>query len=69
MSGICINHSNDNNHEELELKKMPFYEYFQKYVQKDVEQGLLNVYSIKPSNPIRVLGEYLLEKSKDFNLQ
>ena len=56
--------NNDNNAKEVNIKELPTYEYFQKTVQKEVQQGLLNVSKLKPADPIKYLGEYLLEKSK-----
>ena len=46
------------------IKSLPTIDYFQATVQKDVQQGLLRVARLKPSNPIEFLGKYLLEKSK-----
>ena len=47
-----------------EIKKLPTFEYIQATVQKEVEQGLMNIALLKPSNPIEFLGNYLIEKSK-----
>ena len=47
------------------IKSLPTIEYIQATVQKDVQQGLLRVARLKPSNPIEFLGKYLLEKSKN----
>ena len=47
-----------------EIKNLPTFEYIQATVQKEVEQGLLNIAILKPSNPIEFLGNYLIEKSK-----
>ena len=58
--------NNANNKENIDLKDLPSYEYFQKTVQKEIQQGLMNVSKLKPSNPIKFLGEYLLEKSKSY---
>ena len=50
--------------EKDEIKSLPTFEYIQATVQKEVEQGLLNIALLKPSNPIEFLGNYLIEKSK-----
>ena len=47
------------------IKSLPTLDYIQATVQKDVQQGLLRVARLKPSNPIEFLGKYLLEKSKN----
>ena len=47
-----------------EIKNLPTFEYIQATVQKEVEQGLMNIALLKPSNPIEFLGNYLIEKSK-----
>ena len=52
----------DNN----DIKDLPSYEYFQKTVQKEIQLGLMNVSKLKPSDPIKYLGEFLLEKSKNY---
>ena len=48
-----------------EIKNLSTLEYIQYTVQKEVQQGMLNVARLKPSNPIEYLGNYLLEKSKN----
>ena len=53
--------------EQIDIKKLPSYEYFQKTVQKEIESGLIEISKIKPSNPIKYLGNYLIEKSKSHN--
>ena len=63
--------NNDNNNksapnEKLDLKNLPSYEYFQKTVQKEIQLGLMNVSKLKPADPIKYLGEFLLEKSKSY---
>ena len=40
-------------------------EYLKATVQSVLEQGLLNMAMLHPSNPIKFLGNYLLEKSKE----
>ena len=61
---------NENNNskakENINIKDLPSYEYFQKTVQKEIQLGLMNVSKLKPSDPIKYLGEYLLEKSKSY---
>ena len=47
-----------------EIKNLPTSEYIQATVQKDVEEGLLNLAKLQPKNPIEFLGNYLIEKSK-----
>ena len=47
-----------------EIKNLPTFEYIQATVQKELEQGLMNIALLKPSNPIEFLGNYLIEKSK-----
>ena len=63
------NEGNNNSkpQDNIDIKNLPSYEYFQRTVQKEIQQGLLNLYNAKPSNPIKFLGEYLLEKSKSYN--
>ena len=46
------------------MKNMPFDEYFRLTVQPTLEQGLFNIAMSHPSNPIKFLGNYLIEKSK-----
>ena len=46
------------------MKNMPFDEYFKLTVQPTLEQGLFNIAMSHPSNPIKFLGNYLIEKSK-----
>ena len=47
------------------MKNMPFDEYFRLTVQPTLEQGLFNIAMSHPSNPIKFLGNYLIEKSKN----
>ena len=47
-----------------DIKNLPTSEYIQATVQKEVEQGLLNLAKLEPPNPIEFLGNYLIEKSK-----
>ena len=58
--------NNSNPKDNIDIKNLPSYEYFQKTVQKEIQLGLLNISKSKPSNPIKALGEYLLEKSKNY---
>ncbi len=66
---VAQNEGNNNSkpQDNIDIKNLPSYEYFQRTVQKEIQQGLLNLYNAKPSNPIKFLGEYLLEKSKSYN--
>ena len=43
---------------------MPFNEYFKLTVHPTLEQGLFNIAMSHPLNPIKFLGNYLIEKSK-----
>ena len=65
--GNNIQNNNSKPQDNTDIKNLPSYEYFQRTVQKEIQQGLLNLYNAKPSNPIKFLGEYLLEKSKNYN--
>ena len=58
--------SNSKPKENINIKDLPFYEYFQKTVQSEIQLGLMNVSKLKPSDPIKYLGEFLLEKSKSY---
>ena len=66
---VAQNEGNNNSkpQDNIDIKNLPSYEYFQRTVQKEIQQGLINLYNAKPSNPIKFLGEYLLEKSKSYN--
>ena len=46
------------------LKNLPTDEYFKLTVQDVLQQGLLNIAMVHPTNPIRFLGNFLIEKSK-----
>ena len=46
------------------LKNLPTDEYFKLTVQDVLQQGLLNIAMVHPTNPIRFLGNFLVEKSK-----
>ena len=50
-----------------EIKSLPTLDYIQLTVQKEVQQGLLEVARKKPKKPIKFLGEFLVQKSKYFN--
>ena len=50
------------------LKYLPADEYFKLTVQKALEQGLLNIAMVHPTDPIRFLGNYLIEKSKSSSI-
>ena len=45
-------------------KRLPTDEYFRLTVQDVLQQGLLNIALIHPADPIRFLGNFLIEKSK-----
>ncbi len=46
------------------LKNLPTDEYFKLTVQDVLQQGLLNIAMVHPTDPIRFLGNFLIEKSK-----
>ena len=46
------------------LKNLPADEYFKLTVQDVLQQGLLNIAMVHPTDPIRFLGNFLIEKSK-----
>ena len=50
---------------EDEIKSVPTLDYIQLTVQKEVQQGLLEVARKKPKKPIKFLGEFLVQKSKN----
>ena len=52
---------------EDEIKSLPTIDYIQLTVQKEVQQGLLEVARKKPKKPIKFLGEFLVQKSKNSN--
>ena len=45
-------------------KRLPTDEYFKLTIQDVLQQGLLNIAMIHPADPIRFLGNFLIEKSK-----
>jgi len=51
-----------------ELRDLPSYEYIRMTVQKEIQQGLLYISKNNPKNPIKFLGEFLLEKSKNYKI-
>ena len=51
-----------------ELRDLPSYEYIRMTVQKEIQQGLLYISKNNPKNPIKFLGEFLIEKSKSYNI-
>ena len=61
---IINNNKNKNNNSNDKLKYLPADEYFKVTIQKDLEQGLLNIAILHPADPIKFLGNYLIEKSK-----
>ena len=54
---------------EDEIRSLPTLDYIQLTVQKEVQQGLLEVARKKPKKPIKFLGEYLVQKSKNNSLK
>ena len=46
------------------LKNLPTDEYFKLTIQDVLQQGLLTIAVIHPTDPIRFLGNFLIEKSK-----
>ena len=46
------------------MKNLSTEEYFRLTVQDALEQGLLNIALVHPANPIKFLGNFLIEKSK-----
>ena len=46
------------------MKYLSTDDYIKATVQAEIEQGLLNIAMLHPANPIKFLGNYLLEKSK-----
>ena len=48
------------------MKQLPTEEYFKITIQTELEKGLLNIAMIHPENPIKFLGNYLIEKSKNY---
>ena len=47
------------------MKNLSTEDYFRFTIQTELEQGLLNIAMLHPSNPIKFLGNYLIEKSKN----
>ena len=50
------------------IKNLPSDEYIKLTVQGALEEGLLNIALIHPVNPIKFLGNFLIEKSKQINV-
>ena len=46
------------------MKYLSADEYFRLTVQDALQEGLLNIAMVHPKNPIKFLGNYLIEKSK-----
>ena len=68
IKGYEINETkNSNSLSKEELKELPSYEYIRITVQKEIQQGLLYISKNNPKNPIKFLGEFLIEKSKNYN--
>ena len=55
-----------NNNINHKMKQLSTEEYFKITVQTELEKGLLNIAMIHPANPIKFLGNYLIEKSKNY---
>ena len=49
------------------MKQLPTEEYFKMTIQTELEKGLLNIAMLHPANPIKFLGNYLIEKSKNYS--
>ena len=56
-----------NNNINHKMKQLSTEEYFKITVQSELEKGLLNIAMIHPANPIKFLGNYLIEKSKNYS--
>ncbi len=54
----------DNNKKD-DIRLLPTLDYIKETVQKEVQQGLLEVARKKPKKPIYFLGKFLVEKSKN----
>ena len=55
-----------NNKINHKMKQLSTEEYFKITIQTELEKGLLNIAMIHPENPIKFLGNYLIEKSKNY---
>ncbi len=58
------NNNDDNNVQKAKINSLPTLDYIRITVQKEVQQGLLNVARARPDNPIEYLGKFLLGESK-----
>ena len=56
-----------NNNSNNKIKELSTDEYFKITVQNELEKGLLNIAMLHPANPIKFLGNYLIEKSKNYS--
>ena len=56
-----------NNINNRKMKQLPTEEYFKLTIQTELEKGLLNIAMLHPANPIKFLGNYLIEKSKNYS--
>ena len=56
-----------NNKINHKMKQLSTEEYFKITIQTELEKGLLNIAMIHPANPIKFLGNYLIEKSKNYS--
>jgi len=56
--------NDDTNLQKTKINSLPTLDYIRITVQKDVQQGLLNVARARPDNPIEYLGKYLIGEAK-----
>lgn len=56
--------NDDTNLQKTKINSLPTLDYIRVTVQKEVQQGLLNVARTRPDNPIEYLGKFLLGESK-----
>ena len=56
-----------NNKNNNKIKELSTDEYIKITVQNELEKGLLNIAMLHPANPIKFLGNYLIEKSKNYS--
>ena len=56
-----------NNNINHKMKQLSTEEYFKITIQSELEKGLLNIAMLHPANPIKFLGNYLIEKSKNYS--
>ena len=58
------NNNDTKNLQKSKINSLPTLDYIRVTVQKEVQQGLLDVARKKPDNPIEYLGKYLISESK-----